>query len=143
LPLAPPGSQWWRIAASSNGIFNSQFGWPEMIAAIARVRDSLPAEDKTHFAILVGDDGETGAIDLYGPAYHLPAAISGMNSAWYRGYGAPPPQTIVAVNMDPTLLGRSFISCQVAARLPHPWGIVNDTVLTNEIYVCRGLRIIW
>jgi 4-amino-4-deoxy-L-arabinose transferase-like glycosyltransferase len=143
LPIAPPGSSWWRVAASSNAIFNSQFGWPEMVAAIARARDALSAEDRAHLAILVGDDGETGAIDLYGPAYHLPAAISGMNSAWYRGYGDPPPQTILAVNMDPAFLERSFTSCQVAARLPHPWGIVNDTVPTDEIYVCRGLRTPW
>jgi len=34
-----------------------------------------------------------GATNLYGPAYPLPMAISGMNSNWYRGYGDPPPQT--------------------------------------------------
>jgi 4-amino-4-deoxy-L-arabinose transferase-like glycosyltransferase len=143
LPIAPPGSAWWTLADSANSVFKSQFGWPEMVATIAQVRDALPAQDKDHLAILVGDDGETGAIDLYGSAYHLPQAISGMNSAWYRSYGDPPPQTVLAVNMDPDFLGRSFTSCRVAARLPHPRGIVNDTILTDEIYVCRGLRTPW
>jgi 4-amino-4-deoxy-L-arabinose transferase-like glycosyltransferase len=143
LPIAPPGSAWWRTADSSNGVFNSQFGWPEMVAAIAHVRDALPAEDRNHLAILVGDDGETGAIDLYGPAYHLPSAISGMNSAWYRGYGDPPPQTVITVNMDLGSLERSFTSCQAGTRLPRPWGIANNTIGADEIYVCRGLRTSW
>lgn len=143
LPVAPAGSRWWSIADGSNGVFKAQFGWPEMVAAVARVRDSLPAEERDHFAILAGDDGETGAVDLYGPAYHLPPAISGMNSAWYRGYGDPAPQTIIGVNMDPAFLKREFASCAVAGELAHPLGIVNDTVLTNEIYVCRGLRESW
>jgi hypothetical protein len=41
--------------------------------------------------ILAGNYGEAGAINLYGPAYDLPEAISGINSYWLRGYGDPPP----------------------------------------------------
>jgi hypothetical protein len=35
--------------------------------------------------ILAGNYGKAGAINLYGPAYGLPEAISGINSYWLRG----------------------------------------------------------
>jgi hypothetical protein len=41
--------------------------------------------------ILAGNYGEAGAINLYGPAYGLPEAMSGINSYWLCGYGDPPP----------------------------------------------------
>jgi len=63
-------------------------GWPELVGTIAKIRDSLPAEQRARLGILAGDYGAAGAIDLYGPAYQLPPAISGINSFWQRGYGA-------------------------------------------------------
>ena len=143
LPIAPIGSTWWRIADHANDCFNSEIGWPEMVATAARVRDRLSPQDRSRFAILAGDDGETGAIDLYGSAYGLPPAISGMNSAWARGYGDPPPEVIIAVNMERDFLQRHFTSCQAAAELPHPWGISNEAVPNDTIYVCRNLREGW
>ncbi len=61
LPLAPPGSRWWRIADAANGNFNEEFGWPEMASAVVRVRDSLP-RDSEPVGILAGDAGEAAAI---------------------------------------------------------------------------------
>ena len=83
LPLAPPGSRWWRIADAANGNFNEEFGWPEMASAVVRVRDSLPP-DSAPVGILAGDAGEAAAINLYGRGRGLPEVISGSNSHWLR-----------------------------------------------------------
>lgn len=91
LPIAPINSTWFKTASHVNGDFVEEIGWPELVEAVARVRDSLPAEDRAHLGILAGNYGEAGAIDLYGPQYGLPNAISGVNSFWARGYGDPPP----------------------------------------------------
>ncbi len=144
LPIAPINSAWWHFAdAATGGNFNSQIGWPDMVATVARIRDSLPAQDQSHLAIATGDDGETGAIDLYGPAYHLPPAISGMNSAWARGYGDPPPRTIIVIGGDPDFLYRHFDSCEIAGHVTNPWAVDNGSLGTDAIYVCRGLRQPW
>ena len=45
LPLAPPGSRWWKIADGINTNFNEEFGWREMTDAVLRVRDSFPPDD--------------------------------------------------------------------------------------------------
>ena len=145
LPIAPINTAWWRVSdAVTGGCFNSEIGWPELVAAVARVRNALPTQDHAHLAILTGDDGETGAIALYGPAYGLPPAISGMNTAWARGYGDQPPQTVIAVGMDPAFLQRHFESCQLGGRVTNPWGIENSAIGDySGLWVCRNLREPW
>jgi hypothetical protein len=67
-----------------------------------------------------------------------------MNSNWLRGYGDPPPQTVIAVGFKPDELSGIFASCQVAARLSNPYGVVNDTFRDREqVYVCRHIRSPW
>ena len=68
-------------------LFADQHGWPEMVATIARVYDALPAEDRAHACIFVQNYGEAGAVDFFGPALGLPAALSGHNSYWLWGPG--------------------------------------------------------
>jgi hypothetical protein len=114
-----------------------QIGWPEVASTVAQVRDALPAADHASVGIIAGDEGEAGAVNLYGCAYGLPRAISGMNSNWLRGYGDPPPQIVIAVRMDREFLYRNFASCRWAARLGNPNGVVNDAIgKYNDLYVC-------
>jgi len=100
LPIAPLNSAWWRLANRSNGVFDNEIGWPELVETVAKIRDSLPITQRATLGILAADDAEAGAVNLYGPAYGLPRAISGMNSNWQRGYGDPPPQTVIVVGED-------------------------------------------
>jgi hypothetical protein len=69
IPIAPVNSRWWHYANRVNGNFHYEIGWPEMVECVAKIRDTLPVEDQLHLGILAGDDGQAGAISLYGPAY--------------------------------------------------------------------------
>jgi 4-amino-4-deoxy-L-arabinose transferase-like glycosyltransferase len=144
VPVAPVNSAWWRVADAVNEQFNMEIGWPELAATVTHVRDSLPAADRAAVGVLASDEGEAGAVNLYGRAYDLPRAISGMNSNWLRGYGDPPPQTVIAVGFKPDELSRIFATCQVAARLSNPYGVVNNTFRDrDQVYVCRNIRSPW
>ncbi len=57
-------------------IYADQFGWPEMAATVARVYNALPKDVRAHTAIFGQNYGQAGAIDLFGPKYGLPPAIS-------------------------------------------------------------------
>ncbi len=144
LPIAPIRSTWWRIADAANSCFNSEIGWPELVATVAHVRDSLPAEERGGVRVLASDEGSAGAVNLYGRAYGLKEAISGMNSNWLRGYGNPPPQTVIAVGFKRSELDGIFASCEATARLSLPYGVVNQTLERREVlYVCRDPRVPW
>jgi Dolichyl-phosphate-mannose-protein mannosyltransferase len=144
LPLAPINSKWWKFAVRDNEDLAEEIGWPELVETIAKVRDSLPDNERATVGILAGNYGEAGAINLYGAQYHLPRAISGINSFWARGYGDPPPETIIVVGFDRDFVERYFESWRLAARNSNHYGIANEESTRHpDIFVCRGLRMNW
>jgi len=144
LPVAPLNSVWWHVAERMNGNFNYEIGWPEMVETVAKIRDSLPAQDQARLGILASDEGEAGAVNLYGPAYGLPTAISGMNSNWLRGYGDPPPETVILIGWHRDFGEQNFESCELAGHLTNRYGIVNNSIDGYaDVFVCRHLRQPW
>ena len=144
LPIAPVNSAQWRFASKINGDLREELGWPELVETVAQIRDKLPPEDRAHLGVLAGNYGEAGAINLYGEKYGLPPAISGINSFWQRGYGNPPPQTLIVVGLSHKFLEENFTSCEVAGHTGNPYGVLNEeTVDHPDIYVCRGLKETW
>jgi hypothetical protein len=144
MPSAPVNSPLWKFASKINGDLVEELGWPELTQAVAQIRDSLPASERARLGILAGNYGEGGAINLYGPNYGLPQAISGINSFWQRGYGDPPPETLIVLGISHGFLERNFSSCELAGHTPNPYGIENEETRDHpDIYVCRGLRQSW
>jgi hypothetical protein len=143
LPLAPPGSRWWKIADATNTNFNEEFGWHEMTEAVLRVRDSLPPQDAP-IGVLAGDAGQAAAINLYGRGHALPEVISCSNSHWLRGYGKVPPKSAIAAGFLRTDLEGVFESCELAGHFTIPYGIVNIAIGDHtDIFVCRRPREPW
>ena len=143
IPLAPDGPLR-DFALARNGDLREEFGWDTMLQSIAGVRDSLPAEQQANLGIVVGNYGENGAIELLGPAYHLPAAISSTNSAWLRSYPQSQPTTVIVVGVGDTDREREFTGCRLAAQIPYPGNQNNEESNDHsEIYVCGPPRLTW
>jgi 4-amino-4-deoxy-L-arabinose transferase-like glycosyltransferase len=137
LPLAPLNSRWWSMVNEVQGDFREQLGWPELAQEVARIRDTLTPEERAHLGIIGTNYGEAGAINLYGPEYGLPRAISGVNSFWYRGYGDPPPQTVIILGLSRKYMNESFESCRLAGHTPNPYGVKNEETEDHpDIWVC-------
>lgn len=143
LPLAPVGSEGWRISRRFHDNFAEQVGWPELVAQVAAVYRALPEAERAHTAIYANNYGEAGAIDYYGPRYGLPRAISGVNSYWARGYGDPPPTTVIVLGDDAEGIADTPATCTLAARVRIPHGVENEESGHPDIYVCRDIRIDW
>ena len=144
LPVAPVNSQVWDVVCEINGELKEQIGWPELVETVAGIYDSLPDEDKLQTGILTGNYGEAGAINLYGPAYGLPGAISGVNSYWMRGYGDPPPQTLIVVGLETGIVYSQFESCRTVGRISNRYGILNEeTENFPQILLCGAARRPW
>jgi hypothetical protein len=144
LPVGQVNSAWWKVASKIQGDFREEFGWQELVETVAQIRDGLPAADRSHLGILAGNYGEAGAIALYRDRYSLPEPISGINSFWARGYGDPPPETLLVVGLSRQFLDENFTSCQLAGHTGNRFGVKNEETEDHpDIYVCRGLRRPW
>jgi 4-amino-4-deoxy-L-arabinose transferase-like glycosyltransferase len=144
LPIAPVNSRLWNVVSEINGELKEEIGWPELVETVAGIYAALPPEDKPQAGILAGNYGEVGAINLYGPAYGLPKAISGVNSYWLRGYGEPPPQTLIVLGFSYTDAYRFFESCQTAGLITNRYGVRNEETRDHPvILLCRGPREPW
>ena len=76
LHLSPPASETHKLGPLPQ-IYASEFGWPEMVATVAPVYNRLPPDVRAKTAIFAPNYGVAGAIDLFGPKFGLPWAISG------------------------------------------------------------------
>jgi hypothetical protein len=144
LPIGSVGSTLWNWQMKNNSDMKDEVGWPELVADVAQVRDTLPKEDLARLAILADNYGEAGAISLYGPQYGLPTPISGINSFHDRGFGPYPPETVIVVGESYASISRHFESCAVAGHLHIPYGVRNEESVDHpDILVCHHLRHTW
>jgi 4-amino-4-deoxy-L-arabinose transferase-like glycosyltransferase len=144
LPIAPVNSQLWNVVSEINGELKEEIGWPELVDTVAGIYATLPEEEKPLAGILTGNYGEAGAINLYGPAYGLPEAISGVNSYWLRGYGDPAPQTLIVLGIETTRARTLFESCTRAGVITNRYGVRNEETEDHPIILlCRVPRKPW
>ena len=143
LPWAPVNSTGWRISRAAHDNFAEQVGWPDYVAQVAAVYRALPPAERAHTGIYANNYGEAGAIDLYGPRHGLPRAVSPVNSFWVRGYGTPPPTTVIVLGDDAQGMRDTPADCTLAARFRNPQHVENEETAHPDIYVCRNLRVPW
>jgi hypothetical protein len=144
LPMAPLNSHWFKIASDLQGDYREELGWPELVETVAHVRDGLSAPDLAHLGVVAANYGEAGAINLYGPRYGLPPAISGINSFWYYGYPDPAPQVVIVLGYSRAYVERNFESCRVAAHTWNRYGVANEETSDHpDIFVCGAPRQGW
>jgi hypothetical protein len=143
IPIATTGPLYLFALANNNNL-REELGWDIMLQTLARVRDSLPPDKQAGAAILAGNYGEQGAVEILGPAYRLPPALGGTNTAWLRGYRQPPPSTLIVVGLAPDFLNRELNSCQLAAKIPYPVTQNNEeSTQFDDIYLCGPPKQTW
>ncbi len=143
LPIAPINSPLWNITSEVHDIFTEQIGWHEMVQTVAGVYDTLPEDEKARAGILAGENDEASALNLYGDEYGLPKAISGSDTFFLRGYGNPPPETLIVVGFTQENVDLLFEQCSVAGTVTNQYGVKNDLSDPPNIFVCSDPRLQW
>ena len=118
-------------------MFGDQFGWPELVAEVARIYNALPAADRARASIFANNYGEAGAINLFGPALGLPKAISGHQTYFFWGPRGATGEVVIVLQGDRDDLEQEFASVEEAGRHHHGWGMAEEN---QPIFVARGLK---
>lgn len=118
--------------------YADRFGWREMVEKVAKIYDSLPPQQQAVTGILAENYGEASAINLFGPKYGLPVAISGHQAYWMWGPHGYSGQEMILITGE-TLgdLQPYYASCTVEAELDNPLSMPWEK---KPIYLCRGRK---
>ncbi|MGD0892147.1 MAG: glycosyltransferase family 39 protein [Terracidiphilus sp.] len=82
----PKASQSEKFTSPLPQILSDRFGWPEMVQGFAARYNALPPVVRAHTGIFCRNYGEASAVNILGPAYGLPPAISGHQNYFYWGW---------------------------------------------------------
>ena len=119
-------------------LYADMFGWENMATQVANVYHALPQSGQAGCAILAGNYGEAGAIDHFGPALGLPAAISGHNSYYFWGPRAYTGSCVILFGERADELKDFFADAQLVAAITDPHAAVAERNV--HVYVCRKPR---
>jgi hypothetical protein len=114
-----------------------RYGWEELVAEVARAYHALPRAEQAGTAILTGNYGEAGAINLFGPRHGLPPAISGHQTYWFWGPGDWKGERAIVLQYDREDVEESCLSVEQVGTHSHPWGMEEEN---GPIWLCRGLK---
>jgi hypothetical protein len=136
LHLSPPPSETHKLGPLPQN-YASEFGWPEMVATVARVYNSLPPDVRAKTAIFAPNYGVAGAIDLFGPKFGLPWAISGHQSYFLWGPRDYTGESMIVMDDSQERLEQLFVSVQKVASVYHPYSMPYEHF---DVFYCRGLK---
>lgn len=118
-------------------LWGDQFGWPELVADVAEVYNSIPPEERAQIGIFASNYGEAGAINLFGPAHGLPPAICAHQTHSMWGPGDFEGDTLIWLQWEPEWLQDHCGSVEVVGEHHHPWGMEEEN---RPILLCRNLK---
>jgi hypothetical protein len=131
------GKPWPKIAMASVALTAGAHIAPAVLPEVAGFYNSLPPDERRNTAILAGNYGEAGAIDMFGPKYGLPTALSGHQNHYYWGTLGFTGDNLITIQYGPRYLGEICNSVEKIGDHYHPWGMAEEN---HAIYFCRGLK---
>ena len=115
--------------------YSDCFGWEEMVQAVAKAYAMVPPDERADTAIFANNFAAAGAIDIIGPKYGLPKAISGHQSYWLWGPRNYSGQTVIVVGSTPENEAQHFNEVTVVAELHNPYAPPWEN---RPVLLCRG-----
>jgi hypothetical protein len=81
--------------------------------------------------------GQAGAIDLFGPKYGLPPAISGHQTYFLWGPRGYTGESMIVMADRQEVLGSLFAEIRKVARVEHQYSMPYEHF---DVFYCRGLK---
>jgi len=137
LHFTPPPIETYKLGPLPQ-FYADMFGWEEMTVEVARVYNSLAPDVRPKTAILGRYYGHAAAIDLFGPKYGLPKAISAHQNYFLWGPGDYTGESVIIIGFSREELGGYFNSVEPAGRVGHPYAMPDEHF---TLYYCRQPKI--
>jgi hypothetical protein len=136
LHFQQPAIENWKLGPLPQ-IYADQFGWEEMVATVAHVYNNLSPDIRGKTAIFAQNYGQAGAIDLFGPKFGLPKAISGHQNYFLWGPRDFTGESVIVLQGRQDRLEDRFASVTRVANVYHPYSMPSEHF---DVFYCRGLK---
>lgn len=100
---------------------SDRFGWPQMVEGFAARYNALPSDVRAHTAIFCRNYGEASAVNILGPKYGLPTAISGHQNYFYWGWKGYTGESVLTLGNDPADYKDSYAEVVDLGAFDAPW----------------------
>ena len=118
--------------------FSNRIGWEDMVQTVAEVYHDLPPEEREEAGIIAEWYGPAGAVDLLGPQYDLPHAVSGHLTYHMWGPGEYSWNSMIVISQNIYPYYNVFEECQQMAEIQNEYAMPNNTDL--GVYICRTVK---
>ena len=125
IPLFPESVMARSALPSVRTDFADTIGWRDLAREVATVYRRLPVSERSTTVILTNNFGEAGAVNTYGPALGLPAAVSG-ELTYYYWKPTRMDGPVIAVGVDRGFLSTLFNDCAPAGTVSNSYGLDNQ-----------------
>src|SRR5690606_36938768 len=118
-------------------LMRGSVGWWQFTSEVSHAYDRLTPHERRNAILLAHDFAQAGALDRFGPSFHLPPVYSGHNELARK---RPPERSgaVLAVGVDPSILRRVFARCEVVGYVDA--GDVPQ-LSRSPLTICRGRRL--
>ena len=137
LPIKPAKTERSFEGAVLPQYYADELPWENMVAAVARVYNSLTPAERQKTAIFCDNYGQAAAIDFFGPKYGLPKAISGHQNYFLWGPRDYTGEIVIVVGQGPPNDHKDFDSIRIAATQDTPYAFWYEN---QPILLGRGLQ---
>jgi len=117
--------------------FADMLGWHDFVREVAAAWATIPPAERSVTSILADNYGEAAAIDIYGPAYGLPPALSGHNEYGLWGLRGQPARNVLRIQDDPAALRPYCASLRIIAATDSPYARTFEN--SKAIAFCRDV----
>lgn len=120
-PFDPNQARFEKYTSPLPEILSDRLGWQQMVAGFASRYEALPPEVRARTGIFCGNYGEASAVNILGPRYGLPAAISGHQNYFYWGWGGYSGDSVLTLGDDPKDYAGTYAEVIDLGTFDAPW----------------------
>lgn len=99
-PFAPNSTRFEKFTSPLPEILSDRFGWEQMTEGFATRYNDLPSDVRARTGIFCSNYGEASAVNILGPRYGLPAAISGHQNYFFWGWNGYTGESMLTLGND-------------------------------------------
>jgi hypothetical protein len=118
--------------------YADRFGWQGLVGEVARIYNSLTPADRAKVGIFCNNYGEASAIDVFGPKYGLPPAVSGHQNYYFWGPRGYTGALMIVVGESKSHVEKYCDSVQQVGETDNPLAMPFEN---GPIYLCHGGKV--